>query len=214
MTGPAQPEVEVGAMDEAVSQTEEEANVVDAQSWSWDARSATGQGSSRRSWSWYGHSATGQDERWDERHQQSWSSNDWGAGASGATEDGQRLRRPEALPQGDSRLTEHRRNMRTCVCDACGITVPFARRTMEFDGRFVDESWRAPCPLSNCMTRGKRAILARHGGAPCVTTREVPEVVQTSMRRAGSLASRGVPTLGRRALRLGAQAVTDTTWPR
>ena len=69
----------------------------------------------------------------------------------------------------------------------------------------------APCPFTNCTTRGKGAILTRDGGAPCVTTREV---VQTSMRRAGCLASRGVPTLGWRALRLGAQAVNDTTLPR
>ena len=69
----------------------------------------------------------------------------------------------------------------------------------------------APCPFTNCTTRGKGAILTRDGGAPCVTTEDVK---QTSMRRAGCLASRGVPTLGWRALRLGAQAVTDTTWPR
>ena len=108
MTGPAQPEVEAGAMDEAASQTEEEANVVEAQSLSWDAPSATGQGSSWRSWSWYAPSATGQDESWDDRYQQSnsWkhgssdsrSSNGWGAGARGATEDDQRLRRQTAFP--------------------------------------------------------------------------------------------------------------------
>ena len=69
----------------------------------------------------------------------------------------------------------------------------------------------APCPFTHCTTRGKGAILTRDGGAPCVTTEDVK---QTSMRRAGCLASRGVPTLGWRALRLGAQAVNDTTLPR
>ena len=104
---------------------------------------------------------------WDDSHQQSWSwkhgssdsrsSNDWGAGARGTTEDGQRRRRPAAFPPGDSRLTEHRKNKRICVCDSCGIRIAFGTRTIEFDGRFVDESWRGTMPfheLHNAWKRG------------------------------------------------------------
>ena len=54
-------------------------NMVEAQSWSWDAPVATGQESSWRPWSWYAPSATGQDESWDDRYQQS---NSWNHGSS------------------------------------------------------------------------------------------------------------------------------------
>ena len=66
----------------------------------------------------------------------------WSAGARAATEDNQRPRHPPALPHGDSRLKEHRKKKRTYVCDACGTTIKYAARRMEFDGRFLDTSWR------------------------------------------------------------------------
>ena len=156
--------------------------------------SATGQDESWwQSWSWDAPSATGQDESWDDSHQQSWSwkhwssdsrsSNDWGASANGATEYGQRPRRPTGFPDGDSRITEHRKNKRICVCDACGIRIAFGTRTMEFDGRFVDESWRGTMHFHELYNAWKRGdIDARwwcsvchngRGGADLDETRRV-----------------------------------------
>ena len=237
MTGPAQPEVEAGAMDEAALQTKEESHVQHSatdQAMLPPAPSATGQDERSRppcSWddgSWDDRcrsrswddggsatgqallppapSATGQDESswqfwswgdgsWDDRcRSRSWDNGSW----DDSHQPSWSRRRPAAFPPGDSRLTEHRKNKRICVCDSCGIRIAFGTRTIEFDGRFVDESWRGTMPFHELYNAWKRGdIDARWWCSVCHNRRREADLDET--RRVLGIAWRADSRMARAA---------------
>ena len=177
MIVPANPEVATGAMDEAPSQTKEATGQHERcldrrrQSASWKPGSSDWQSIKELNrWthfcSWDTPSPTGLEQSLDDRGQHSCCgrhessdsrrSHDWGASAKGATEYGQRLRRPAAFPQGDTRLTERRKRKRICICDSCGVRIAFGSRATGFDGHFVNDIWRSTRPFHELYDEWKK----------------------------------------------------------
>ena len=66
--------------------------------------------------------------------------------------------RPARFPRGDNRIKEYRKEKRVYVCDECGRKKRFRGRVHQWDGRYLDDTWRDRYEFWDLADRWKRGL--------------------------------------------------------